>query len=74
MAKALFIMQMVMSTKASGSTIKLAVKALTLTKMVQNMWEGGKTISNMGSAFNSGLMDKYTRDNTKMEQKPEKVF
>jgi len=73
MVKALFIMLMVIFTKANGSTIKLVVKVLTPTKTVQNLSESGKTINNMGSAFSSGLMDKYTRDNTKMERKPEKV-
>jgi hypothetical protein len=43
-------------------------------KMEQNMSESGKMINKMGTVFSSGLMDKFTKENIRMEQKLEREF
>lgn len=72
--KGLFIMQTEIFIRDNGSMIKHVDKELILIKTVQNMSENGKTTNNTDLVFSNGLMDKFTRDNIKMEQKLEKEF
>jgi phage antirepressor YoqD-like protein len=72
--KELFIMQTEIFIRDNGSMIKHVDKELILIKTVQNMSENGKTTNNTDLELSNGLMDKFTRDNIKMEQKLEKEF
>lgn len=74
MVKELFTMLMVTFMKENGLTIRLAVKEPIPMKMVPNMLDNGKMINKMDTAWNSGLMDKSTKESIRMEQKLEKVF
>lgn len=67
-------MLMVMFTRVNGSMIKPVGKELTHMKMVPNMSVNGKMINKMVMVLSNGLMDKFTRENTKMEPKLEKEF
>jgi hypothetical protein len=39
-----------------------------------NLWDIGKTIANMGMAFRYSLMDKYSKDSTRMDKRMERAF
>lgn len=74
MDKEPYIMLMVMSMRVNGLMIKPVDKEPTHIKMALNMLENGKMTNKMVMVLNNGLMDKFTRDNTKMEQKLERAF
>jgi flagellar motor switch protein FliM len=65
-------MQMVMCTRAIGSTIKRMGRELTHTLMELSTMEIGLMTSNMDGAWSLGPMELNMRANTRMERKTAK--
>lgn len=72
MVRELSITPMVIFMKVNGSMIRLVAKEPIHIKTELNMSDNGKTINKMVMEFNNGSMDKFTKDNIRMEQKLEK--
>jgi len=73
MGMELYIMQMEIFIKESGSMIKLVAKEHILIKMGQNMLDNGKMTNKMDMVFSNGQMEKFMKVNIRMAQKQERV-